>query len=91
MKALKDGRYIKHFQYGFGTITSSDSQRTTIEFDLYGTKKFVTELLVVEDAQGAPPSKPASRRRSRTKATSGDDGASSSAGAKRTAAITTAR
>jgi hypothetical protein len=68
---VKDGKYVKHFQYGFGTITSSDSQRTTIDFDLYGTKKFVTELLVVEDAEGTPPVKPkASRRRSRTKAAS---------------------
>ncbi len=91
MKALKDGQYIKHFQYGFGTITSSDSQRTTIEFDIYGTKKFVTELLVVENAEGTPPSKPAaSRRRSRTKATAGGDGASPAA-AKKTAASTTAR
>jgi hypothetical protein len=73
LKPLKDGQYVKHFQYGFGTITSSDSQRTTIDFDLYGTKKFVTELLVVENAEGAPPAKPkASRRRSRTKAASGD-------------------
>lgn len=90
MKVLKDGRYIKHFQYGFGTITSSDSQYTTIDFDLHGTKKFVTGLLVVEDVEGAPPPKPASRRRSRRKATSGGDEASRGT-AKETAAGINAR
>ncbi len=90
MKTLKDGQYIKHFQYGFGTITSSDPQRTTIEFDIYGTKKFVTELLVVEHAEGTPPSKPASRRRARRKAISGGDDVASNA-VKKTAASTNTR
>ena len=35
MKNLPEGQYIKHFQYGCGVITESDSERTTIDFDLH--------------------------------------------------------
>jgi hypothetical protein len=34
--------YIKHFQYGTGVVTESDAERTSIDFDLHGMKKFVT-------------------------------------------------
>lgn len=61
MKALQEGAYIKHFQYGLGVITESDSERTTIDFDLHGMKKFVTSIMVVEPAEGTPPK----RRRAR--------------------------
>jgi hypothetical protein len=69
MKALAEGTYIKHFQYGLGVITASDSERTSIDFDLHGPKKFVTSIMVVELAEGTPPK----RRRARKpkKATSG--------------------
>jgi len=61
LQSLTVGQYIRHFQYGCGVITESDSIRTTIDFDLYGIKKFVTSLMVVEPAEGVPP------RRSKTK------------------------
>jgi hypothetical protein len=61
MKALAEGSYIKHFQYGLGVITASDAERTSIDFDLYGMKKFVTSIMVVEPAEGTPPK----RRRAR--------------------------
>jgi hypothetical protein len=61
LKALAKDLYIKHFQYGCGVVTESDSERTTIDFDLHGTKKFVTGLMVVEPAEGTPPKR--SRRR----------------------------
>lgn len=62
MKALAEGLYIKHFQYGCGVVTQSDTERTTIDFDAHGPKKFVTSLMVVEPAEGAPPKRSASRR-----------------------------
>ena len=34
MKALQEGAYIKHFQYGLGVVTESDAERTGI--DLHG-------------------------------------------------------
>ena len=55
MKALDEGAYIAHFQYGLGVVTESNSDRTSIDFDLHGVKKFVTSLMVVSPAEGTPP------------------------------------
>ncbi len=62
MKAVQQGLYIKHFQYGLGVVTESDAERTTIDFDLHGIKKFVTGLMVVEPAEGTPPKRPRRKR-----------------------------
>jgi hypothetical protein len=64
VKALPKGQYIKHFQYGCGVITESNEQRTSIDFDIHGMKKFVTSLMVVDPAEGAPPKR---SRRKRSK------------------------
>lgn len=64
MKGLAEGQYIRHFQYGCGVVTETDSDRTTIDFDLHGVKKFVTSIMVVEPAEGTPPKRP--RRRKKT-------------------------
>ena len=61
MKALEEGAYIKHFQYGLGVVTESNSDRTSIDFDIHGMKKFVTSIMVVDAAEGTPPR----RRRSK--------------------------
>ena len=55
MKALEQGAYIKHFQYGLGVVTESNSDRTSIDFDVHGMKKFVTSMMVVDAAEGTPP------------------------------------
>jgi hypothetical protein len=55
LKALEEGAYIKHFQYGLGVVTESNSERTSIDFDVHGMKKFVTGLMVVDHAEGTPP------------------------------------
>jgi hypothetical protein len=55
LKALEEGAYIKHFQYGLGVVTESNSDRTSIDFDLHGVKKFVTSIMVVDAAEGTPP------------------------------------
>jgi len=55
VKALDEGAYITHFQYGLGVVTESNSEKTSIDFDLHGPKKFVTSLMVVAPAEGAPP------------------------------------
>ncbi len=62
MKALPEGQYIKHFQYGLGVITESDNDRTSVDFDLHGMKKFVTSIMVVEIAEGTPPKRKRARR-----------------------------
>jgi len=55
MKALREGQYVSHFQYGLGVVTESNDDRTSIDFDLYGLKKFVTSLMVVEVSGLTPP------------------------------------
>ena len=62
MKVLPEGQYIKHSQYGFGVVTGSDAERTSIDFDLHGPKKFVTSLMEVELSQETPPKRPHTRR-----------------------------
>ena len=65
MQTLSEGQCIKHDQYGFGIVSESDNERTTIDFDSVGLKKFVTTLMSMELVGEAPekPSKP--RRRSK--------------------------
>jgi hypothetical protein len=55
LKALEEGAYIKHFQYGLGVVTESNAERTSIDFDVHGMKKFVTSIMVVDAAEGTPP------------------------------------
>lgn len=59
---LETGQYIKHFQYGCGVIMKRDSERTTIDFDEYGLKIFVTNLMTVELAEGVPPKRRRAKR-----------------------------
>ncbi|HEU5411979.1 MAG TPA: hypothetical protein VFU57_13235 [Candidatus Acidoferrales bacterium] len=66
MQVLDAGQTVRHTQYGVGTVTESDSERTSVEFDDHGLKKFVTSIWsaeVVGDIPGRP-SKPKRRRRS---------------------------
>lgn len=55
MNALPQGQYVKHYRYGFGVITESNDEGTSIEFELHGSKKFVTSLMVVELSHLTPP------------------------------------
>ncbi len=63
VKIVQKGQYVRHFQYGLGVVTESDTERTTIDFDLHGIKKFVTSLMVVEPIEGTPPERPREKRR----------------------------
>ena len=59
MQILQKAQYLRHEQYGLGVVTSSNAERTTIEFDLHGTKTFITSLMVVDLLRGEAPAKPA--------------------------------
>lgn len=63
MKVLSEGLYVKHFQYGCGVVTESNEERTSIDFDDHGLKKFVTSMMMVELAEGTPPKRLGSKRR----------------------------
>lgn len=66
MQVLEEGQTIRHGQYGIGTVTESNSNRTTIDFDKHGVKKFVTSIWSAELIGEAAMERP-SRRRSRRK------------------------
>jgi hypothetical protein len=67
MQVLRQAQYLKHGHYGLGVVTQSNAERTTIDFDLHGIKKFVTSLLVVELLPGDAPSKPTAAKARRAK------------------------
>jgi hypothetical protein len=68
MQVLRQAQYLKHGQYGLGVVTQSNAERTTIDFDLHGVKKFVTSLLVAELLSGQAPAKLALPKVRRAKA-----------------------
>jgi hypothetical protein len=49
-----------------GTVTESNTERTTIDFDNHGLKKFVTSIWSAE-LVGEPPTEKPTRRRGRRK------------------------
>jgi hypothetical protein len=72
MDVLRIDQYLRHEAYGLGVVTSSTSERTTIDFENHGVKKFITKLMVVELIAGQAPSRPkpvkASARKAATRA-----------------------
>ena len=66
MQTLVEGQAIRHEQYGMGVVTESNTERTTIDFDNHGLKKFVTSIWSAE-LIGEPPAQPPTRRRGRRK------------------------
>ena len=55
MKVIAEGQYVKHYRYGMGVVTESDTRQTSIDFDQHGLKRFVTTLMVVELSNLTPP------------------------------------
>ncbi len=66
MQILVEGQTIRHTQYGVGIVTESNTDRTTIDFDDHGVKKFVTSMWSAE-LIGDPPTEKPGRRRGRRK------------------------
>jgi hypothetical protein len=64
---LKAGQYIRHSKYGCGTIVERDEDRTLVDFDTAGLKKFVTSIACFEIAEGEAPKKRRSSARRRAK------------------------
>jgi hypothetical protein len=67
VNVLEEGQTIRHEQYGIGTVTESNTERTTIDFDNHGMKKFVTSIWTAEIIGDAPADRP-TRRRTRKRA-----------------------
>jgi hypothetical protein len=66
VQTLSEGQAIRHDQYGLGIVTESNTERTTIDFDNHGMKKFVTSIWSAE-LIGEPPAERPTRRRGRRK------------------------
>ena len=64
---FKNGQYVHHSKYGNGTIVERDEERTTVDFDTAGIKKFVTSIATFEAAEGEAPKKKRASTRRRTK------------------------
>jgi hypothetical protein len=62
MQVLKQNQYLRHDQYGRGVVTESNAQRTTIDFELHGVKKFVTDLMQCELLTGQAPARAAAKQ-----------------------------
>ncbi len=71
MQVLSEGQKLNHPQYGLGVVRESDAERTTIDFDEYGEKKFITSLMTAEliGEPPAPTSRDRSQRRRASRAT----------------------
>lgn len=65
---LKAGQYIRHAKYGCGTIVERDEDRTVVDFDTAGVKKFVTSIAIFEIAEGEAPKKRRASAHRRAKA-----------------------
>ena len=68
MQELKVSQYLRHEKYGLGVVSTSNGQRTTIDFYDHGMKKFATELLVVELLPGRAPERAILRTKAARKA-----------------------
>ena len=66
--AFKVGQYVHHTKYGNGIIVERDEDRTTIDFDTAGLRKFVTSIASFEAAEGEAPKKKRSPRRAKPQA-----------------------
>ena len=61
MKMMREGQCLKHGVYGIGVATSSNEERTTIDFYEHGRKTFVTSMLEAELVADAPARAPRPR------------------------------
>lgn len=62
---MKPGQFVRHTHYGLGTVVACDDDRTTVDFDEAGLKKFVTSIASFEIVEGENPrkKKPGSSKR----------------------------
>jgi hypothetical protein len=63
MKLFPRGSRVVQPQYGAGTVTTSDERYTVIEFDLHGSRRFVTDMVALSASEVPAPDKPARARR----------------------------
>ena len=70
MEVLRIDQYLRHEAYGLGVVTASNAERTTIDFENHGVKKFITSIMVVELIAGQAPNRPKPTKASTRKSAS---------------------
>jgi hypothetical protein len=68
VQVMQEGQTIKHEVYGLGIVTSSDVERTSVDFDDHGAKLFVTSMMTAELIGEAPAVPPKTKRRRKASA-----------------------
>lgn len=61
---LEVGQQVRDAKYGLGVVTGANEQYTTIKFDEFGLKKYVTSLMHMETVaagEAKPPKSPRAR------------------------------
>ncbi len=66
-KEFEVGQAVEHSIYGLGTISATDADRTTVDFELHGPKKFVTSIVKLEPTEKIPQARSSARRRTSRK------------------------
>lgn len=64
-KEFAVGQVVEHSVYGVGTISATDADRTTVEFETHGPKKFVTSIVKLEPSDKVPQVRSTRRRAAR--------------------------
>jgi len=54
---LKEGQYVRHSKYGWGTILERDGSQTMVYFQTVGVKRFVTSLTAFAVVEHEAPKK----------------------------------
>ena len=68
MRLVKPGDRVIQPQYGAGTVTEVTDERTVIDFDDHGVKKFVSHLVSLQLTERPAPDRPARRRAAKKRA-----------------------
>lgn len=61
-KEFAVGQAVEHGIYGLGVISAIDADRTTIDFELHGPKKFVTSIVKLQPTERIPQARTTRRR-----------------------------
>lgn len=70
MRVLEVGQQVRDAKYGLGVVTGANDQYTTVKFDDFGLKKYVTSLMQMEPlaaGESKPPKPKATRSRRKAK------------------------
>lgn len=66
MRLVKPGDRVLQPQYGAGTVTEVTDERTVIDFDDHGVRKFVSHLVSLTLTERPAPERPTRRKRKKT-------------------------